>query len=254
MENPLREKLMNGEAARGAWMMLPSVETARLMATLPLDWVLIDAEHAPMDDLTLARIVGALADRGGPAPVVRVPENSVGAIKRALDAGAWGVVVPMVNTVMEAAQAVAAAKFPPLGERSFGSPYAPLGFKTTNPEYLAEANDQILLIVQIESREGVKNIKKILGTAGVDMIFVGPADLTISLGKMLDFGKPDPEAEQAIQKVLDEARKKGIPAGIYCPDGTSAKRRIEQGFHLVNVAADVAALLGGIRTNLEASQ
>jgi 4-hydroxy-2-oxoheptanedioate aldolase len=234
--------------------MLPSVEAARLMAQLPLDWMLIDAEHAPMDDLTLARIVGALADRGGPAPVVRVPENSIGAIKRALDAGAWGVVVPMVNTQAEAEAAVRAAKFPPLGERSFGSPFAPLGFNTTNPEYLAQANDETLLIVQIESQAGVKNIKKILGVDGVDMIFIGPADLTISLGKTLDFGKSDPDAEKAIKKVLDEARKKGIPAGIYCPDGAAAKRRIEQGFQLVNVSADVAALLGGIRINLEASR
>ena len=111
--NRLREKLNQGEAARGVWTMLPSVESARLIAQLPVDWMLIDSEHAPIDDLTLAHIVSSVVDANGPAAIVRVVENSVAAIKRALDVGAWGVLVPMVNTPEEAKQAVMAAKFPP---------------------------------------------------------------------------------------------------------------------------------------------
>lgn len=235
-------------------MMLPSVESARMLAQLPLDWIMIDAEHSPLDSLTLARITAAVADAGGPAPVVRVVENTTGAIKRALDGGAWGVVVPMVNTAEEARRAVRAAKFPPVGERSFGSPYAPLTFKTSNPRYLETANWETLLIVQIESRTAVENIDAILAVEGIDMIFVGPADLSISLGLPLDFSQPNPDLEEAIEKVLKAAQQAVIPAGIYCPNGQTAAKRIAQGFLLVNVATDIPAMLGGIQAQLDASK
>lgn len=252
--NRLREKLNQGEAARGVWTMLPSVESARLIAQLPVDWMLIDTEHAPIDDLTLARIVSSVVDANGPAPIVRVVENSIAAIKRALDVGAWGVLVPMVNTAEEAKQAVMAAKFPPLGERSFGSPFAPLAFKISNPEYLKQANQETLLIVQAESRAALDNIAEILAVPGIDMLLIGPADLSISLGLELDFSKPNPVLEDAIATILQAAKRAGIPAGIYCPDGATAARRIAQGFQLVNVAGDIPAMLGGIRQQIEASR
>jgi len=252
--NTLRDKISRGEAARGMWMMLPSVESARALAQLPLDWVLIDAEHSPMDDLTLARITAALADAGGPAPVVRVVDNSVGAIKRALDGGAWGVVVPMVNTAEEARRAVRAAKFPPLGERSFGSPFAPLTFKTSGLRYLETANWETMLVVQIESRTALENIDSILAVEGIDMIFIGPADLSISLGLPLDFSNPNPELEESIDAILQAARKALVPAGIYCPNGKTAAKRIAQGFQLVNVSADIQAMLSAAQAELDASK
>lgn len=252
--NRLREKLNQGEAARGVWTMLPSVESARMIAQLPVDWMLIDAEHAPIDDLTLARIVGSVVDANGPAPIVRVPENSITAIKRALDVGAWGVLVPMVNSAAEAEQTVLAAKFPPVGERSFGSPFAPLGFGMTGMDYLKQANQETLLIVQAESRAALDNIEAILAVRGVDLVLIGPADLSISLGLELDFSKPNPVLEEAIETILQAAKRASIPAGIYCPDGATAARRIAQGFQLVNVAGDIPAMLGGIRKQLDSSK
>ena len=252
--NTLRDKISRGEAARGVWMMLPSVESARMLAQLPLDWIMIDAEHSPMDSLTLARITAAIVDTDGPAPVVRVVDNTTGAIKRALDSGAWGVVVPMVNNAEEAQRAVLAAKFPPVGERSFGSPYAPLSFKTSNQRYLETANWETLLIVQIESSAALENIDVIMATKGIDMIFIGPADLSISLGLPLDFSQPNPELEEAIEKVLKAAHHAVIPAGIYCPNGQTAAKRIAQGFQLVNVATDIPAMLGGVLAQLDASK
>lgn len=251
--NPLLEKLKKGEAARGIWSMLPSVESVRLLSHLPLDWVLIDAEHAPIDDLTLARIVAGVAGAQGPAPIVRVPENSTTAIKRALDAGAYGIVIPMVETADQAKAAVEAAKFPPLGKRSFGSPFAPLAFSTTNPEYLAHANQETLLIIQAESAAALKNINKLVKVQGVDGVLIGPADLSISLGLPLNMANPAPKLEQAITKILKAAQSAGLPTGIYCPNGLTAARRIQQGFQLVNVATDVFALTGGVQTQLDAS-
>jgi 4-hydroxy-2-oxoheptanedioate aldolase len=252
--NRLREKLNQGEAVRGVWTMLPSVESARMIAQLPVDWMLIDAEHAPIDDLTLARIVGSVADANGPAAIVRVAENSVAAIKRALDVGAVGVLVPMVNSAAEAKQAVMAAKFPPMGERSFGSPFAPLAFNLSSPEYLAQANQETLLIVQAESQSALENIDAILAVPGIDMVLIGPADLSISLRLPLDFSEANTDLEKAIEWILKAARQAGIPAGIYCPDGATAARRIAQGFQLVNVTGDIPAMLGGIRQQLEASR
>ncbi|HKJ27388.1 MAG TPA: aldolase/citrate lyase family protein [Anaerolineales bacterium] len=251
--NPLRDKLLNGEAARGVWSMLPSVESTRLLSQLLIDWILIDSEHAPIDDLTLSRIVGGVASANGPVPIVRVADNSTTAIKRALDAGAYGVVVPMIDTVDEAKAAVNAAKFPPLGRRSFGSPFAPLAFKTSNPVYLKQANQETLLIIQAESATALKNINRLVKVSGVDAVLVGPADLSISMGLPLNMTDPDPKLEKAIEKILNAAKKKNLPAGIYCPNGETAARRIAQGFQLVNIATDIFAMLGGIQTQLDAS-
>lgn len=251
--NPLREKLLNGEATRGVWSMLPSVESTRLLSHLLVDWILIDAEHSPIDDLTLSRIVAGVAGTEGRAPLVRVAENSTTAIKRALDSGAYGVLVPMVDTPDEAKAAVEAAKFPPLGKRSFGSPFAPLAFNTTNPTYLKQANQETLLIIQAESKTAVRNINRLLRVPGVDAVLIGPADLSISMGLPLNMNEPDPKLEKAIGKILNAAKKHGVPAGIYCPNGETAARRIEQGFQMVNVATDIFAMLGGVQTQLDAS-
>jgi 4-hydroxy-2-oxoheptanedioate aldolase len=251
--NPLFDKLRNGEAARGVWSMLPSVESNRLLSQLLIDWILIDAEHAPMDDLTLARIVACVASGNGPVPIVRVADNSTPAIKRALDAGAYGIVVPMVDTPDEARAAVEAAKFPPLGKRSFGSPFAPLAFNTTNAVYLNQANQETLLIIQAESKTALRNINRVMRVPGVDAVLIGPADLSISMGIPLNMNEPSPKLEKAISKILKAAKKNGIPAGIYCPNGETAARRIEQGFQLVNIATDIFAMLGGVQTHLDTS-
>lgn len=231
-------------------MSLPSVAAVRLVAPMPWDWILVDAEHGPMGAETMTQMVGAIADAGR-APVVRVAHGDVENIKRALDAGALAVVAPMVNSVAQAEAVVAAAKFPPLGQRSFGSAWAGLSLGLSMPEYRREANVQTLAFVQIESRAALAHLDAILGVPGVDGVFVGPVDLGISLGLDPDPESGHPLAREAIGEILRTAEAHRLPAGIYCSGGQAAAERIRQGFLMVNVASDVGALLRGVRTELE---
>lgn len=250
--NHLRHKFNNNQPTRGLWMALPTVETARLAARQSLDWIAIDTEHSPVDVVTMSRIVAAVADANGPAPLVRVPAGTTTHIKYALDAGAWGIIAPMIQTRPEAQAIIRSAKFPPQGQRSFGSPLAPLTFSLTMPEYLQVANQETLVILQIESVKGVENAAEILSVPGVDMVFLGPIDLSISLGLGM-FPGDNPTFKEAINHVLKIAKKQGIPAGIYCPNGKIAAQRIQQGFQLVNIASDFSLLLNGIQTQLKTS-
>src|SRR4051812_7036810 len=181
-KNEVKARLRAGEVTRGIWLSLPGAESARLLARQPCDWLLVDAEHSPVDVPGLTAAVAAIADARGPAPLVRLAAGTVENVKRALDAGAYGVIAPMINTRAEAESLVAAARFPPDGCRSFGSLWAPLAFDTDMPGYLQGANEQILVGVQIESVAALANLDAILSVPGVDLAFVGPVDLSISLG------------------------------------------------------------------------
>ena len=140
--NSLKARLAAGLPCRGVWLALASPNSARLLARLPIDWAVVDAEHTPMDEVTLYRMVTGITEAAGPAPVVRVAQLAVENIKRALDAGAYGVIAPMVNTRAEAEQAVAWSRFPPQGVRSYGSPFTGLAFDASGTEYLRQANEQ----------------------------------------------------------------------------------------------------------------
>src|SRR6266702_4345203 len=153
--NQVKEKLRRGEPALGAWLSLPSVPSARIMARLGFDWLMVD-------------MVATIADAGTCAPIVRVPGNSVEWFKWALDAGAWGVVVPMVNTREEAQRVVEFAKYPPLGNRSIGGAFGPYGFGITDwPSYARTANDEIIVTIQIESAQALQNLDDILSVPGI---------------------------------------------------------------------------------------
>src|SRR5512140_3492209 len=156
--NSLKRLLISGQPARGIWLGIPSPFSARLLARLPLDWLVIDAEHAPIDPSTLALMVAAIADANGPSPLVRLAQSTVENVKKALDTGAHGIIAPMINTAEEAAQVVAWSRFPPQGVRSFGSFYAGLAFGQSMGEYLHANNQQIIVGIQIESETAVANI------------------------------------------------------------------------------------------------
>src|SRR5512146_27727 len=140
-DNLLKAKLARGEPCRGVWLGLPSVHSARLLARQPVDWLLIDAEHSPVGVETLAQMTAAITEANGPAPVLRIAQASVQNIKQAFDAGAYVVISPMINTREEAEQVVAWSKFPPAGQRSFGSAYAGLAFDLSMADYLRRANE-----------------------------------------------------------------------------------------------------------------
>ncbi len=252
--NPLKTKLTQGEACRGVWLGIPSPFSARLMARQPLDWLLIDAEHTPVDASTLAQMVAAIAEANGPAPVVRVAQSSPENFKRALDAGAYGVIAPMINTRAEAEQVAAWTRFPPLGQRSFGSAYAGLAFDASMGDYLRAANQQVMVGVQIESRAALDNLDDIFSVDGLDLAFVGPVDLSISLGLDPLPENPHPRFQEALAAIIAAARARRLPLGIYCSSGQAAAMRIAQGFQFVNVTSDIASLARNIQIELEASQ
>jgi 4-hydroxy-2-oxoheptanedioate aldolase len=246
-ENKLKQRMRRGEPVRGVWLTLPSVECARLMARMPADWLVIDVEHGPMGAETMTGMVAAIADARGPAPLVRLASSNVENVKRALDAGAWGVIAPMINTRAEAEAFVAAAKFPPVGQRSFGSAWAGLGFDVSMPGYLDIANEQTMAMVQIENRAALVHLDEICGVPGLDGVFVGPVDLAISLGLGPDSNSRHPEFVQALEEILRAAGKAGLPAGIFCSSPEAVADRLRQGFVMVNVASDVGVLLQGVR-------
>jgi len=252
--NLIKQKLANGEVSRGLWLGLPSPFSARLLARLPLDWLLIDAEHAPVDAPTLVQMVAAIAEAGGPAPFVRVPQASVENMKRALDAGAYGLLAPMINTREEAEQVVAWSKFPPEGQRSFGSAYAGLSFNLSMAEYLRAANQQTVIAIQIESQLALNHLDEIFSVPGIDLAFVGPVDLSISLGLEPLPENPNPVFQQALAEIISAAGRHNLPLGIYCSNGAAAAARIDQGFRFVNVSSDLNCLTRGALTELEATR
>ena len=252
--NPIKSKLANGEACRGIWLGLPSPFSARLLARLPVDWLMIDAEHAPVDAPTLALMVAAITETGGPAPFVRVAQASVENMKHALDSGAYGVIAPMINTREEAQQVVAWSKFPPEGQRSFGSAYAGLAFDVSMSEYLRTANEQVVVGIQIESRAALGNLDEIFSLKEIDMAFVGPVDLSVSLGLEPLPENQHPVFQQALADILEAAHRHHLPLGIYCSNGKAAAARIAQGFQFVNITSDLNSLTKNVLAELEASR
>jgi 4-hydroxy-2-oxoheptanedioate aldolase len=252
--NRLKQLLSSGQPARGAWLGIPSPFSARLLSRLPLDWLVVDAEHAPFDDMTLSLTVAAIAEADGPTPLVRIAQATVENIKRALDAGAYGIIAPMINTPAEAAQVVAWAKFPPQGQRSFGSAYAGLAFGQSMAEYFHASNDQAIVGIQIESEAAIANLDEIFNVKGIDLVFVGPIDLSISLGLDPFADAPDPTFQRVLQRIIASARPHRLPLGIFCSNGQAAAARIREGFQFVNVTSDTGGLLRHVQAELDASQ
>ena len=249
--NHVKAALIRGETLFGAWLSLPSPFTARQIARQSFDWLMIDTEHSPIDQSLMALMVASVADANGPAPFVRVPFNSVENIKRALDSGAWGVLVPMVNTADEARAVVDACKYPPEGGRSIGGAFAPLGFGTTDrQEYFEAANREILVAIQLESKQAVENCDEILAVPGLDLAFVGPNDLHASLGLPPRSESDDPMFNDALERLKKVAARHAVPLGMYCSGGQAAAARAQEGFRFISVTSDLAALDQGLRASL----
>lgn len=252
-DNKILRKLRNNQPARGVWLGIPSVHSVRLLARLPLDWMVIDMEHSPTSLETMVDMVAAITSAGGPQPVVRLSQASSENIKSALDAGAAGIIAPMANTGEDAARVVSWAKLPPIGSRSFGSSYAGLTWGQTQAENAKASNDQIMAAVQVENKIALDNLDDIFSTPYLDMVLVGPLDLSLSLGVDFFSGEPSPLLDKALESILAASRKYAVPLGIYCPSAEIARRRIEQGFLFVNVAHDTNILVEGVRQALKVS-
>jgi 4-hydroxy-2-oxoheptanedioate aldolase len=249
--NHVKRALRAGRAQFGTLLNFGDPLVAEAVASVGFDWLLVDTEHGPIDLAPLATMFAAIT-RYPVAPLVRVPALSEEYVKRVLDAGAWGVLAPNVRTREEAERLVAACKYPPAGVRSLGAGRFALSFRTDPPTYFARANDEILVIVQIEHVEAVKNIDAILSVPGVDACYVGPNDWCASAGLPPALEPPYPEFEEAMQRVLAAARRHGVAAGIHCATTETVNRRIREGWTLVGTLNDQRLLLGAARAVREA--
>ena len=253
--NQVKEKLKRGEPALGAWLSLPSVPAARIMARLGFDWLLVDMEHSAQNPVLMADMVATIVDAGTCAPLVRIPGNSVEWFKWALDAGAWGVIVPMVNNREEAQRAVEFAKYPPAGTRSIGGAFGPYGFGITDwPAYARTANDETILTLQIESAQALQNLDEILSVPGVDVAFVGPNDLHAQLGLTPSTEGAEPAFVEALERIKAAARKQQVALGIFSGSGEAAAERIRQGFQMISVTTDISSMISAATRNLRVAR
>ncbi len=178
--NPVKQKLKEGRPSVGTWLSLGSITAARFMARMGFDWLTVDIEHSLVGIETAVHMFATIADAGCTA-LARVPSNRHDHIKRVLDNGAHGIVVPMVNSREEALAAVSAVKYPPIGTRSVGGSVHAMNFQATATDYYARASDEILIVLQCEHIDAVRNADSIFSVPGIDAIFVGPNDLAASM-------------------------------------------------------------------------
>jgi len=250
--NHVKEKLRRGEVALGAWLSLPNVPSARIMSRLGFDWLVVDMEHSAQNAVLMADMVAIIADAGTSAPMVRVPTNSVEWFKWVLDAGAWGVIVPMINTREEAQRAVDWAKYPPAGMRSIGGAFGPYGFGITDwPTYAQTANEEIIVALQIESREALQNLDDILSVPGIDVAFIGPNDLHASLGLTPSSDGAEPEFMAALEQIKATAQRHQVALGIFSSNGHTSAVRIKQGFQFISVTTDLSSMIAAASQNLQ---
>ena len=249
-KNPVKEKLRRGEASFGTWLSFGDLYATRVLARLGFDWMTLDIEHSAIDWSQATTIFGAIADAGC-VPLARVPEGSHHYIKRVLDAGAWGIVVPMVDTIEQAKIAVDAAYYPPTGNRSVGGGMHSINFGATAGDYYNQANDNILVVLQTESPRGVENAEAIYSLPGVDAIFIGPNDLRFQM-RAPDGTFPTAEAhEAAIQQVIKVGKQVKCPTGIHAMDPKSALERAAQGMQFIAVGSDLRMLTQKAQETIE---
>jgi 2-keto-3-deoxy-L-rhamnonate aldolase RhmA len=246
--NALRNKLASGRVTLGSWITLGHPAIAEIMATAGFDWVVVDLEHSVID-LTMAGDLIRTIDLCGAAPLVRLTSNDASQIKRVMDAGAHGIIVPMVNTAGGAGQAVAATRYPPKGTRGVGLGRAQqygAGFQ----EYLAWQQEGPVVIVQIEHQDAVANLDAILAVPGVDGFIVGPYDLSCSMGIPGEFTHP--RFVEALETILRVGRAAGCPAGIHIvePDPDRLASCIAEGYTFIAYSVDMRMIDSSARVGL----
>ncbi len=238
-KNRVKELWREGKAAIGTWLVLGSPITAEIIAHMGFDWVVIDTEHGSIDIGMTQSIIQAISATDT-VPIVRVPWNDPALIKRALDAGAYGLVIPMVNSREEAISAVRASRYPPVGVRSYGGPRARL---YGGIDYFEHANEEIVVIVQIEHIEAVDHVDEIVSVEGVDAFFIGPADLAISMGLKPGLDQTDSKHIEAVSKVLAAGKKHHVLGGILVASPEAVNERISQGFQFIALGSDEGFLI-----------
>ncbi len=242
--NAFRQDLIARKTLIGCWCSLGSPITTEVMGLAGFDWLLLDGEHAPNDVLSFIPQLMALKDSVS-APVVRPPWNDTVIIKRLLDAGFYNFLVPFVESADDARRAGAATRYPPQGVRGVSVGHRSNRYGTVK-DYMDVINDNIAVIVQIESRKAVAAIDEICAVDGVDCVFIGPSDLAAGYGYL---GNPlHPEVQQAMQKIIASAKAHGKPSGILAPVEADARRYLEMGVSFVAVGSDLGVFRNASQT------
>ena len=243
--NPVKQALKAGQPSVGTWLSLGNIPAARFMARSGFHWLTVDIEHSMVGIETAAWMWGSIADAGCVA-LARVPANRHDHIKRVLDNGAHGVVVPMVNSRQEALDAVAAMKYPPAGTRSVGGSVHALNFGGTPAEYYARADDELLIVLQCEHIQAVEDADAIFSVPGIDAIFVGPNDLAASM-RSADGRPPSAEATaKANAHILATCQKYGVAPGYHCMSVEEARHRIDEGWQFLALNSELRMMLDGV--------
>lgn len=239
-ENGVKRLWQEGKAAVGGWLSIPDSFSAEVMAKLGLDWLCVDMQHGVIGYDAAVAMLQAISTTDV-TPIVRVPWNDPAIIMKALDAGAYGVIVPLVNTREQAGAAVAACRYPPKGIRSYGPTRAAY---YAGADYFTHADEQVLCITQVETVEAMDNLDDILSAPGLDAVYIGPMDLSISLGITPEMDGEQEEYARARARVLEACQRHGVVAGVNSAPQTAAKR-IEEGFQFVLATGDVRAMHRG---------
>jgi 4-hydroxy-2-oxoheptanedioate aldolase len=247
--NVVKASLRAGEPAVGTWLSLGSITAARFMARAGFAWLTVDMEHSLVGWETATHMFASISE-GGCTPLARVPANRHDYIKRALDNGAHGMVVPMVNSRQEAEDAVAAMLYPPHGTRSVGGSVHALNFDASASEYYERANEELLIVLQCEHIRAVENADAIFSVPCIDAIFVGPNDLAASM-RSKDNKPPSAKAtKDAMDHILATCKKHGVAAGLHTFNGDEARARIEEGWQFVAISSELKMMLNGSAAEL----
>jgi len=242
----IREQVLAGRFMAGAWCNLASSLTTEMAARMGFDWILIDQEHGPGNNITLLQQIQAIGGRPC-APIVRVAWNERPRFKRALDLGAAGIMVPYVETADDAATAITYLRYPPEGLRGVAASPRATGFGMDFPSYFSQANQQLLTVTQIETGVAVKNARQIAAVDGVDVLFVGPLDLSISVNMPERFD--DENYRTLLRSVATSAREAGKAAGILLPSDSLIEMVYEMGYRFVAIGSDGGFVMEGMKNS-----
>ena len=247
MANNVKKIWASGKVVVNAWLAIPSGFSAEVIAQCGFDSVTVDMQHGVQDYLSMVQCFQAM--HGHPVtPMVRVPWNDPATIMKALDLGAYGILVPLINTAEDAAKAVAACRYPPVGMRSSGPVRA---VHYGGADYVAKADGEIVVMGMVETKEGLANLDAICSTPGLDAVYIGPSDLSFALGLPPGPDKTDPVHMGACDKIRDTAHKHGIKACMHCASAAFAAGAVKRGFDLVMLTSDLASMIAGVRRQLD---
>lgn len=245
--NRIKQMWNEGKPVTLGWLSVNNSFTAEVMARQGFDALCIDLQHGTNTMSDLVPMLQAVSQTDT-VPVVRVPWNDPSTIMKALDYGAYAIIVPLVNNAADAAAAVAACRYPPKGIRSSG-PIRALHYGGT--DYLAKADDEILLIAMIETKEGIANLDAICATPGVDAVYIGPSDLSFALGLPPRMDNTDPLHLDTCNRILAAAHKHGKKACMHCTTASFAADALKRGFDLVMLTSDINCMVAGARKQLD---